>query len=38
MTIADDRFTIVTLADWEKELGESFKPLELAFQYDIVEC
>jgi glycosyltransferase involved in cell wall biosynthesis len=37
MTIADNRFTIVTMADMEKELEESFKPLELAFKFDMVE-
>lgn len=36
MTIAD-RFTVVTMADMEKELGDSFKPLELAFKFDMVE-
>lgn len=36
MTIAD-RFTVVTMADMEQELGDSFKPLELAFKFDMVE-
>jgi glycosyltransferase involved in cell wall biosynthesis len=37
MAISRDRFTVVTMADMEKELGESFKPLELAFKFDMVE-
>ncbi|KAG7359074.1 glycosyl transferase family protein [Nitzschia inconspicua] len=36
MTIAD-RFTVVTMADMEMELGHGFKPLELAFKFDMVE-
>ncbi|KAL3916255.1 MAG: hypothetical protein SGILL_005258 [Bacillariaceae sp.] len=36
MTIAD-RFTVVTMADLEEELGEKFNPTELAFKFDMVE-
>ncbi|KAL3936338.1 MAG: hypothetical protein SGARI_002600, partial [Bacillariaceae sp.] len=32
-----DRFTVVTMADMEKELGERFNPTELAFKFDMVE-